>query len=263
LTFRPGCVKGGEYEFDIGTAGSTTLVFQTVLPSLLLCSKPSRLVLRGGTHNPGGPPWHFLERVFLPALAAMGAKVAIRLERYGFAPSGGGQWTAEIQPSTLSPLKLHERGELQTRSVLAIVSGLPSSIAERELTTVHESLLWPASTYCSSTVDANGPGNIMMIGASFTHVSELATGFGQRGIPAEEVASTALHCWSQYEESGAPVGEHLADQLLLPVALARCGSFLTMKPTLHTTTNADTIAKFLSLRFHIERANEQTWSIHA
>lgn len=133
MVFRPGSVKGGEYEFDVGTAGSTTLVFQTVLPALLQCSQPSRITLRGGTHNPGGPLWPFLEAVFLRALATMGARVSIRLARHGFAPAGSGQSMAEIQPSKLNALTLHERGDLRTRSVLALVSGLPSSIADREL----------------------------------------------------------------------------------------------------------------------------------
>jgi RNA 3'-terminal phosphate cyclase (ATP) len=263
LTFRPANVKGGDYEFDIGTAGSTTLVSQTVLPALFLCSQPSRITLRGGTHNYGGPPWHFLQTVFLPALAQMGATVTIRLERYGFAPAGGGQWTAEIAPSKLHPLTLHDRGDLQSRSVLALVSHLPVSIADRELATVRKTLTWPASVFQAESVEAHGPGNIVMIGANFTRVSELATGFGQRGVSAEKVAATAVECWSQYERSGAPVGEHLADQLLLPLALAGSGSFLTMKPTLHTITNADTIGKFLPIRFLLEPAHGVTWAVHA
>lgn len=261
LTFRPGALKGGAYEFDVGTAGSTTLVFQTVLPALLGCPQPSNIVFRGGTHNHGGPPWHFLETVFLPAIARIGARVAIRLERYGFSPGGDGHWSAEIAPSKLQALTLHEKGELEERRVQALVSNLPLSIADRELATVREALAWPETAFRARTVEARGPGNIVMIGARFTHVSELATGFGRRGFPAEKVAASALDCWSQYERSGAPVGEHLADQLLLPIALAGSGSFLTMKPTLHTMTNAETITKFLPIRFQMERASETKWVI--
>jgi RNA 3'-terminal phosphate cyclase (ATP) len=184
LTFEPGRVTGGEYEIDIGTAGSTTLVFQTVLPVLLLAPQPSRIVFRGGTHNHGGPPWHFLEDVFLPAIARMGATVTIRLQRIGFAPAGGGEWTAEIAPSRLRPLKLHERGQLERRNARALVSNLPISIAERELGVLRENLRWPESALRAETVEATGPGNIVMISAAFANVSELATGFGQRGVPA-------------------------------------------------------------------------------
>jgi RNA 3'-terminal phosphate cyclase (ATP) len=192
----------------------------------------------------------------------MGATVTIRLQRIGFAPAGGGEWTAEIAPSRLRPLKLHERGQLERRNARALVSNLPISIAERELGVLRENLRWPESALRAETVEATGPGNIVMISAAFANVSELATGFGQRGVPAEKVASNAVECWRQYERSGAPVGEHLTDQLLLPIALAGSGSFLTMKPTLHTLTNAETIAKFLPVHFHFEPAHENTWMVY-
>jgi RNA 3'-terminal phosphate cyclase (ATP) len=131
------------------------------------------------------------------------------------------------------------------------------------LEVVRAALKWPASTFKAETVDSDGPGNIVLIGGSFSHVSELATGFGQRGVPAERVAAQALECWSRYEESGAAVGEHLADQLLLPFALAGGGSFVTAAPTLHTTTNADTISRFLPVRFHIAPERQHNWIVSA
>ena len=112
LKFRPGKVTGGNYVFDVGTAGSTTLVFQAILPALLTTPEPSTLTLIGGTHNHGGPPWDFLHTVFLPVLAKMGGRVTKDIERLGFAPGGGGRWTARIEPSTLTPLSLHHRGAL-------------------------------------------------------------------------------------------------------------------------------------------------------
>jgi RNA 3'-terminal phosphate cyclase (ATP) len=262
LTFHPGEVTGGPYEFDVGTAGSTTLVFQTVLPALLLCGQPSSVTFRGGTHNHGGPPWHFLESVFLPAIGRMGAKVSIRLQRYGFAPAGGGEWHAEILPSKLHPIELHNRGALRRGTVRALVSNLPLSIAERELAVVREALRWPASAFRAETVDSAGPGNIVMIHGTFQHASELASGFGQRGVPAEKVAASALDCWLSYEQSGVPVGEHLADQLLLPLALAGGGSFVTAEPTLHTLTNIDTIGRFLPVRSEVMQVRERAWAIH-
>ncbi len=260
LVFIPDEVAGGAYEFDIGTAGSTTLVFQTILPALLLCSEPSTIRLTGGTHNHGGPPWDFLDRVFLPVLRSMGARVQTRFERYGFAPAGGGRWQADVEPSMLRPLEISGRGDAISREAVALVSNLPETIAEREIAVLRRSL--DATTFRTATVESDGPGNIVMISGSWRGISELATGFGQRGIPAEKVAAKALDCWLQYERSGAPVGEHLADQLLLPMALAGGGRFLTMKPTLHTTTNAEVIRRFLpNVRFQIEPAGKTTWSI--
>jgi RNA 3'-terminal phosphate cyclase (ATP) len=262
LTFKPGPVKGGQYTFDIGSAGSTTLVFQTVLPALLLARETSVLTFTGGTHNHGGPPWDFLSRVFHPALAAMGAALTIDLQRHGFAPGGEGRWSARIHPSKLKPLTLHTRGALQTRDVQALVSNLPMSIADRELAIVRKHLSWAGEAMHGRFVEATGPGNIVLIGADYAHVSEMATGFGRRGFPAEKVAMEAVDCWRAYEETEAPVGEHLADQLLLPIALAGKGSFNTVKPTLHTRTNAEVIAKFLpTTRFQIEATAAPAWNV--
>jgi RNA 3'-terminal phosphate cyclase (ATP) len=261
LTFRPGKVTGGNYEFDVGTAGSTTLVFQAVLPALLTAPEPSTLTLIGGTHNHGGPPWDFIAAVFLPALARAGANFTVALERIGFAPSGGGRWTAYIKPASLKPMDLHKRGPLTRPVARALVSNLPLSIAERELDLVRKRLDWPDSACIAQPVDADGPGNIVMLTGAYGDVAELATGFGRRGVPAERVAQEAVGCWLRYDRSGAPVGEHLADQLLLPLALAGSGSFTTLKPTLHTTTNAETISRFFPLRFRIERQTDRTWTV--
>ncbi|MFL6447130.1 MAG: RNA 3'-terminal phosphate cyclase [Bryobacteraceae bacterium] len=261
VAFVPAAMEGGNYEFDIGTAGSTSLVFQTVLPALMQCSKPSAVTFIGGTHNRGGPPWDFIETVFLPVLTRMGAAVNTKFERYGFVPAGGGRWAAEIRPSRLRPVNLHERAELRERSVRAIVSNLPAAIAERELSVVRQGLTWPDSAYQAETVESAGPGNVVMISGSFRLASELATGFGQRGVPAERVAEGALESWRNYDRAGVPVGEHLADQLLLPMAIAGGGSMLTTKPTLHTTTNAEVISMFLPIRFRMSPRNDQTWEI--
>jgi RNA 3'-terminal phosphate cyclase (ATP) len=261
LTFRPGSVKGGDYDFDIGSAGSTTLVFQTVFPALLGASEPSVLRFTGGTHNHGGPPWDFLDRVFLPVLRTMGAHVSIHLERHGFAPGGEGRWTARTEPSRLRPLALRARGQLRSRMVRALVSNLPESVADRELATVRKHLDWPQASMQSEIVEATGPGNIVMISAEFEHLTELATGFGQRGVPAEKVALQAAQYWRSYEQSSAATGEHLADQLLLPLALAGGGSFTTVEPTLHTTTNAEVIRRFLPVQFAISQTGSGVWTI--
>jgi RNA 3'-terminal phosphate cyclase (ATP) len=232
-----------------------------ILPALLCAPEPSTLTLIGGTHNHGGPPWDFLQTVFLPVLARMGGRVIATLERHGFAPASGGRWTARIAPSRLMPFDLNTRSGRIEGGARALVSNLPVTIAERELDAIRRRLDWPESAYRAETVEADGPGNIVMIAGSYANVSEMASGFGQRGVPAERVAGEALRCWLDYDRSGAPVGEHLADQLLLPLALAGRGSFRTMKPALHTTTNAETIARFLSVRFQMERQTDRTWVI--
>ena len=98
LEFFPGTVRPGNYHFSVGTAGSTTLVLQTVLPPLMIAQAPSTLTLEGGTHNPFAPPYDFLERVFAPVIERMGPKIDLNIEGYGFYPAGGGKIKIQINP---------------------------------------------------------------------------------------------------------------------------------------------------------------------
>jgi RNA 3'-terminal phosphate cyclase (ATP) len=252
LVFRPGAISPGAYHFDIGSAGSTTLVFQTVLPVLLMCNEASTLLLEGGTHNNGAPPLDFLEKALVPLINRMGPSISVNHERYGFAPAGGGRWKATIDPrSGLKPLHVGERGKLRQIRVRALISKLPSHIAERELDTVRKQVSW-AANYSIETVESPGPGNIVLIEIE-SNVTEVFTGFGQRSVPAEAVASEALRCAQAYLDCEAPVGEHLADQLMLPLALAGGGSYESSAPTLHSTTNAEVIERFLGRTVRIEQ----------
>src|SRR5439155_748866 len=164
LVFRPGRVQPGHYTFAVGTAGSATLVLQTVLPALVTARGESTLELEGGTHNPWAPPYDFLERAFLPLLGRMGPRVTPVLERRGFYPAGGGRFTVGTE-----------------------------AVAERVANEV------------------------------------------KRHLGAE-----------------VPVGEHLADQLLVPLALAGGGSFVTLPLTSHAQTNIDIVRRFLDLTFAVE-----------
>lgn len=145
LSFKPKSIQPGEYHFVVGTAGSGTLVMQTVLPALMIASAPSRLVIEGGTHNMAAPPFDFVEKCFLPQIERMGPKVQVNLERYGFYPAGGGRFTVEIEPERkLTPLSLGDRGETQAPIVHALVSNLNPKIALRELETAAN--CWVAKT---------------------------------------------------------------------------------------------------------------------
>jgi RNA 3'-terminal phosphate cyclase (ATP) len=132
LVFKPGKVRAGDYRFAVGTAGSATLVLQTILPALIIGKEPSRLTLEGGTHNPHAPPFDFLDRAFLPLLNRTGPQVSMKLERIGFYPAGGGRFTVEIIPTDkLKGLDLRERGESKGRSARAIFSNLSAGVANR------------------------------------------------------------------------------------------------------------------------------------
>jgi RNA 3'-terminal phosphate cyclase (ATP) len=256
VTFVPQHVNAGHYTFAVGTAGSATLVFQTVLPALMIADGPSTLVLEGGTHNPAAPPFEFLERAFLPIVNRMGPNVSVKLERPGFYPAGGGRFTAKITPAKLSPIDLMERGAVRERSVRAVVVALPRRIAEREIARLAHRLGphaergagrddWPAKCFHVEEANAQGPGNVVHIEIASEHVTEVFTGFGERGVRAETVADRVADEALAYLAADVPVGQHLADQLLLLFALAGGGQFRTLPLSAHARTQQDIIEKFL------------------
>ncbi|HNQ24606.1 MAG TPA: RNA 3'-terminal phosphate cyclase [Phycisphaerae bacterium] len=259
LTFEPGRVQPGAYEFDVGTAGSTTLVLQTILPPLLLADRPSTLVLKGGTHNPLAPPFDFLEQAFLPLVERMGPSVQVRLERCGFYPAGGGIVTVRVEPvARLAPLDLRERGRLHGIRARALVARLPRHIAERELQTVRAGLgLNDEQLEVVDIADTAGPGNVVTIAVASAEVTEVFTGFGIRGRPAERVAQEVVRQVRDYLDAGVPVGPYLADQLLLPLALAGGGALLTVPPTPHSTTNIEVIRRLVPVSITAAQVDER------
>jgi RNA 3'-terminal phosphate cyclase (ATP) len=263
LEFRPGAVAAGNYRFAVGTAGSATLVFQTVLPALLTASRHSTLTLEGGTHNPLAPPFDFLTRSFTPLIHRMGPVVELELRAPGFYPAGGGRFHARIEPvKRMTPISLMERGAIQSRRAVVWLSKLTSDIAERELAIVREELYWRPDE-CGIEIVANpkGPGNALVLELEMEHLSAIFTGFGDRGRPSEEVAQQAVDAVKVWLAADVPVDEHLADQLLLPMALAGSGSFRTTKPSLHMTTNVSIIQRFLSVPVQVDQESEQTWRV--
>jgi len=262
LTFIPAGVRPGEYSFDVGTAGSAALVLQTVLPALILADRPSQLCLRGGTHNTHAPPFDFLQKAFLPLLGRMGPRVEAALDRPGFYPAGGGQVTVAIQPCVkLQPIELLQRGRIVRRLARGMVSRLPRHIAEREVETVRRRLSWPPDCTAVEEVESPGPGNVLIVEVQSAQVTEVFSGFGERGVRAEDVAKGVVREVRGYLDAEVPVGRHLADQLLVPMALAGGGRFRTLAPSEHTRTNIDTLQHFLDVRISCEEIEPGVWEI--
>ena len=253
LTFEPSALIGGDYHVAVGTAGSTTLVLQTVLPGLLNARQPSRLTIEGGTHNPYAPPFDFVARTFLPVLRNMGASVEAHLKAYGFYPAGGGRITVSVEPCPrLTALTLLDRGPIRVQA-RALVASLPDKIGKRELSVVRERLTLDRTDCRVESIDTSvGPGNVLMIVVEGAAVTEVITGFGIKSVTAEKVAADACDEAERYLRSDVPVGMHLADQLLIPMALAGRGSLRTLTPTPHTLTNASVVERFLDVRIDIE-----------
>ena len=251
LVFAPGPIRGGDYRFAIGTAGSCTLVLQTLLPALLMADAPSTLHLSGGTHNPMAPPAQFLQRAYGRALADMGASVDLRLERFGFYPAGGGVVTARVDPcAALRPTEWMTRGERRAAWAESFVAGVSGRVAQRELACVGTAMGWGDEQLLNRGLPAEqGPGNVLLLTIEDEHVTNVFAAFGEKSVSAETVARQAVQRARDYLASGAAVDEYLADQLMLPLALAGGGAFTTEKVSLHARTNADVIERFLPVRF--------------
>ncbi len=263
LVFRPGKARSGTYHFRIGSAGSTTLVLQTVLPALMLADGVSTVILEGGTHNPWAPPYDFLARVYLPLLAHLGIKVEPRFERYGFYPAGGGRFSVTIHPTReLGRLELMQRGEIHSHRVRALVANLPKHIAERECRSIARVSGWDRGCFhVEQTANSPGPGNAVMIEIVAQHVGELVTAFGQKGVRAEQVADQAYQQAKQYLAADVPVGEHLADQLLLPLGIGAWqgrggGQYRTLPLSQHALTQIDVLKQILDIRIETDQDAE-------
>lgn len=255
FSFTPGKVVPGDYHFAVGTAGSTGLVFQTLLMPLLLAGGPSRLVLEGGTHNMLAPPFDFIARAFVPVVRRMGAQIEMRLVRHGFYPRGGGRIEVDIVPGALAPIDCVDRGALRAVSGTALFAALAYNIAEREIGVARKLLPeWPEDAFAVRQLpDDQGPGNVLLLEAAFEHATEIVSGFGKLGVSAEALAKTAAQRMAGFLASEAFAGPYLADQLLLPFALAGGGSFTTVKPSQHARTAADIIARFTGQHWVFEQ----------
>jgi RNA 3'-terminal phosphate cyclase (ATP) len=267
LTFSPTSPpRGGEYSWDVaqarkgGSAGATTLVFQALLMPLLLADGDSRLFLRGGTHVAWSPPFHYLESVYLPVLRGMGVRASVEIERWGWYPAGGGVVTARVSSSHLAPtglrgLELEERGALRRLSGISALSNLPEHIAERQKRQAEKTLRARGFQPEIEIVHApaKGMGTLVFLVAEFEQVRAGFTSLGRKGKPAETVAEEAAHEFLRYYESEAALDRYLADQLILPLALANGrSSFTTCRITRHLLTNAWIAERMLGRRIEIE-----------
>jgi RNA 3'-terminal phosphate cyclase (ATP) len=251
LTFTPAPVQGGAYTFNVGSAGSCMLVLQTVLWPLLLANQPSSLTLQGGTHNPLAPSATYLQHTLPQVLAQTGGRVTIDVQRHGFYPAGGGVVGVEITPTAgFKPLHLTERGALIAAHATCLHAGVPKNVAERELEELAKQLGWqPAQLHNRALRQNEGPGNALISVLQYESITDVFTAFGERSVSAEQVARNVVSQVRTYQASTAPVGEYLADQLMLPLALAGAGEYVATTISEHSRTNAAVIEAFLPLHF--------------
>lgn len=263
LSFTPKGIHGGDHRWTIGTAGSTTLVLQTVLPALWMHGVAAHLTIEGGTHNPQAPSADFMEEAFLPLLARMGLDGDFVLHSPGFYPAGGGSISFDLRASA-KPAAVHlpHRGQITERHARVILSAIPLGVAQRELDVTRRRLgLAEDETSVRQIRPPIGPGNTLSIRLRAEHGSAVFTGFGVKRVSAESVAETTSEAAQRWLAADVAVDEHLADQLLLPLALAGEGSFSSTVPSDHTRSNAALIEKFLPVEFAFRDEGRGRWMV--
>jgi RNA 3'-terminal phosphate cyclase (ATP) len=263
IIFKPQAVRAGHYEFSVGTAGSTMLIFQTVLPALALIGKTSQLVFHGGTHNMMAPSYDFIVISYAPILKRIGIELDMKLQRHGFYPQGGGQWSATIYPNKdVVPLDLRTSGKFKVHEAVVTSANIPAHVAKRELDMISSKCDWPIENMRIENVEALGGGNIVSLRLHYQHCSEVVEHVGKVGVSAERVAKAAIKDVRRYLCSDAVVGEHLADQLMLPMMVGGGGGvYRTLTPSQHSKTNRDVIHLFTDKRIHFEQLQEDLWQI--
>ncbi|AXI04146.1 RNA 3'-terminal phosphate cyclase [Aquirhabdus parva] len=260
LTFTPHTVQAGHYHFPIGSAGSTMLVLQTLLPVLMMQDQPSTFKIEGGTHNPMAPTLDFVQRSFLPALAKIGVQAEVFSEQVGFFPVGGGLINVTIQPWVdRKPLSLLDRGALRESNAYAGVLNLDGHIVERELAVLDQMLTLSNQGYLH--LSGRGQGNTAFVEVVSKHHTEVFTALGEMGRTAEQVAKKLANEVKRYLMATCAVDEHLADQLLLPLALGVGGEFSCREITDHTRTQALMIETFLTAKIRIEEGEQRDYYV--
>jgi len=260
LRFVPSGLRPGKYRFEIGTAGSTALLLHTLYLPLALAGSRSVLSLGGGTHVPFSPSFHYLRDQWAVFMRRLGIEVELALERAGYYPVGGGEVRAKVLPAgPIRGLRLLERGELERVEGISGVSGLPRSIAQRQgdqaLRRLEEAGLTAGIEI--REFPSRGKGTFLVLVATHSGGGRACyCALGARGKPAERVADEACDALLAFLETAGAVDEHLADQLLLPLALASEPSeFAVPRVTGHLVTNARVIERFVGARVEIDEAS--------
>lgn len=265
LLFMPDRVRPGQYRFDIGTAGATSLVLQTVYLPLVLTEAPSTVTITGGTHVPLSPCFHYLDWQWCRFLAAADLHLSLTMERAGFYPRGGGIIHVTISPMVaIKPLRLRERGQLLSIQGLSAVANLSRQIAERQSAQAFKHLAeyCPQCQIAIAHLPALGKGTLLLLLAQFEHTQACFFALGAPGKPAEQVADEAAEALLQFLATTGAVDPFLADQLLLPLSFAKGESFLSISHiTRHLLSNAEVIRNFLPVTLDIQDTLEKAGSV--
>jgi RNA 3'-phosphate cyclase len=254
VVIAPGKLAGGKHRFDVGTAGSVTLILQAVLPPALLAPQPTELRLIGGTDVPWSPPLDYFRFVFLPLLARMGGRVTVEVVRRGYYPRGGGEIRVEIAPAQeLRPLVVEPPGGLRRVRGVAHVGNLPADVAQRMTHSALRGLIGIADVKVEESSEAAiGPGGAIVLWAEHESTLLGASGLARKGVPAERLGQAAADELVHDLGALASLDIHAADQVLLYCALAKGESrFSTREISGHTETTMWLLEEVLKTQFEM------------
>jgi RNA 3'-terminal phosphate cyclase (ATP) len=254
--FDPGEIKPGKYRFNISTAGSTSLVFQTIFIPLSVASKDSRITISGGTHVPWSPPFHYLDWQWLSWLKRIGYQGKLTLNRCGYYPTGGGEVSCLIKPGgSIKPIQITERGKLIQIRGISGATNLPRDIPNRQRMRFVSRMgsKYPLNDIRSVILPGNGKGSFLTVQVEFEKTSACFTALGEKKKRSEEVADEVVSMVDQFMNNLGCVDSYLPDQLLIPLCFVDGQSVIhTTKITRHLLTNAEVIQMFISTRIVID-----------
>jgi RNA 3'-terminal phosphate cyclase (ATP) len=259
LFFKPGKVKPGKYSFNVAehkrSAGSATLVFQTILLPLLFAGKESQVTIQGGTHVPWSPPASYIRQVFLPVLGRVGSQTFFKIRKWGWYPEGGGEIHCRVKPlSRLKPYQFAQRGRLKRIQGISTGSNIGNNVAERQAKAAHKALreLKLRADIKVRNVSGPGKGTVVFLWAEFDNVRAGFSTLGEKGIPAEKIAMMTVEELSNFLGKKVCLDHYLADQLVPYVALT--GERVEMnvsRTTSHLLTNLWVVKKFLPIDYEL------------
>ncbi len=265
VIFIPQKIQPGNYHWDIGTAGATTLLLQTVAYPLSFSKSTSSITITGGTHVPWSPTFDFLEKHWLLFMRRLGFEFSLKLVQAGFFPQGGGKIIGNIQPfQTRENFICIKRGILHKIQALSAVSNLDIEIARRQAHQGQRRLEQQGLSVETKieTMKAPSPGTTYLLLAEFENSQVCYFSLGARGKPAEQVANETVDTFLNFMTKAAAIDEHLADQLLLPLALTgKAAHFTIHKITSHFLTNIKVIQAFKKIEIVVNSQPDQTGEV--
>ena len=255
FTFFPGDVRPGEYTFNAGRAVSISFLLQTILPVLALAKGKSSVTFTGGIANPSAPPLEFLLKSYLPQLRKMGLEASLKLDAPATAQVGISRCLATIEPMVrFRPVSLMDRGVPMQRKAMTSVTSLTGHESGQEVREFDKTLAMASASFKEESRPTN-----VMLEMSYEGVTEIFTGFARSGVSHEAATTDAAKQARTYMSSNAAVCEFLADQLLVPLALAGSGRLTTTRISPHAKASMDTIRTFLGVEFYTEPLPGGCW----